>query len=362
MDTVNREGIYDGSKPYVFISYSHKDTKIMMQVKEFLDSNGIRFWYDYGLHSGADWYKSIAVHLKNSASCIVLLSPNSVESEYVKNELHYANINKVPVHILMLEKFDLPEDVDMMTGRIQRTNIEKDYKSKLLRSLPKEVFKETPPPQPKNFWGRSKKLLQSMSDDIVNGDEINPKNPVWRFLRAILRVFRKIAKFFGIFLLVYFIFIVGIAALSNFFGWGEEEPVTAPEVPCFADFAGLEPCIKKTEDNEKIYESYILKSTTGNHDYPVVEEYINYITTNYSFKKLGEKTYDIATYTEWHWFEFTGDDKDKITARNASLSYDNTQMGEYHLSILVHEQESGVIVRVFTAPEIKEVESKKTFN
>ena len=132
--------VYEGDKPYAFISYSHRDDPAMKKVKTALRSNQIKYWYDNGLHSGDDWNLVIASHLQNAAVCLLLLSRNSASSEYVKNELNFAMNHRVPIHTILLEDFILPPDVEMMTGRRQMINISYGFEEKLVRSLPIELI------------------------------------------------------------------------------------------------------------------------------------------------------------------------------------------------------------------------------
>ena len=37
---------YAGDKPYVFISYAHKDIDVVKPVLKRIEKDGIRFWYD----------------------------------------------------------------------------------------------------------------------------------------------------------------------------------------------------------------------------------------------------------------------------------------------------------------------------
>lgn len=134
------EDSYEGDLPYLFVSYSHKDHNEMDSVKRLLDDQKIRYWYDNGLHSGDDWNLKIATHLKNATACLLLLSLNSAESEYVKNELNFARNHRIPIHILLLHRFELPIDVEMMTGRIQMVEMTGDYHKAFIKSLPSEVF------------------------------------------------------------------------------------------------------------------------------------------------------------------------------------------------------------------------------
>ena len=117
--TTQSTGMYEGSAPYIFISYSHRDTVSITPVCNALRQNGGRFWYDSGLHSGDDWNMVIASHLEKATVCLLLLSREAAVSEYVKNELNFAQNHRIPIHVVLLESFELPIDIEMMLGRIQ---------------------------------------------------------------------------------------------------------------------------------------------------------------------------------------------------------------------------------------------------
>lgn len=136
----NSSGIYEGYEPYLFISYSHKDAYALERVKTIFDDSKLRYWYDNGLHSGDDWNLIIAKRLQNASVCLLLLSPNSASSEYVKNELNFAMNHRIPIHTLLLSSFELPPDIEMMTGRIQMVQMQGDYAPKLLKPIPAEIY------------------------------------------------------------------------------------------------------------------------------------------------------------------------------------------------------------------------------
>ena len=133
-------GIYEGPEPYLFISYSHLDSYSMSEVLSCLKRMQVRFWYDNGLNSGANWNAVIAAHLKNAAVCLLLLSPNSAESDYVKNELQFALNHRIPVHTLLLCTFEIPSEIELMITRIQMLPMTDGYEEHLARALPPEPF------------------------------------------------------------------------------------------------------------------------------------------------------------------------------------------------------------------------------
>lgn len=112
----------------------------MNDVLDCLQYNGVRFWYDDGLHSGDDWNYVIATHLERAAVCLLLLSAESAVSEYVKNELNFAINHRIPIHAIILHTFSVPVDIELMMGRRQALEKVPGYQRKLVSDLPIEVF------------------------------------------------------------------------------------------------------------------------------------------------------------------------------------------------------------------------------
>ncbi len=75
----------------VFLSYSRKDLDFIQGFAERLMSNGIDVWWDMAsLQGGDDWTDAIPQAIENCDFCIVVLSPNSVQSDWVQKEYTYA--------------------------------------------------------------------------------------------------------------------------------------------------------------------------------------------------------------------------------------------------------------------------------
>ena len=165
--TTQSTGMYEGSAPYIFISYSHRDTVSITPVCNALRQNGGRFWYDSGLHSGDDWNMVIASHLEKATVCLLLLSREAAVSEYVKNELNFAQNHRIPIHVVLLESFELPIDIEMMLGRIQMIEKSAGYEQKLLESLPGELFDATLEQADVSHTGIEHPLFQ-VGDEIAN--------------------------------------------------------------------------------------------------------------------------------------------------------------------------------------------------
>jgi len=140
VDLFQKNQMYEGAEPYIFISYSHRDTSELLEITRIFKRKNIRFWYDNGLHSGDDWNLIIAEHLEKASICLLLLSSAAASSFYVKNELIFAINHRIPIHPLLLDNFKLPIDIEMMLGRIQRVEKTTGYELRLIEALPSELY------------------------------------------------------------------------------------------------------------------------------------------------------------------------------------------------------------------------------
>ncbi len=75
----------------VFLSHSNSDRSFADSIAETLRNHGIPVWYSNTNILGAQqWHDEIGEALKRCDWFIVILSPNSVESMWVKRELTFA--------------------------------------------------------------------------------------------------------------------------------------------------------------------------------------------------------------------------------------------------------------------------------
>jgi hypothetical protein len=79
--------------PYVFISYSHADSKFVTRLKTDLHAQGINIWIDReGLQPGTtDWEEALREAIRASQAVLYVASPNARNSRYVKDELRIAD-------------------------------------------------------------------------------------------------------------------------------------------------------------------------------------------------------------------------------------------------------------------------------
>lgn len=119
---------YEGTEPYIFLSYSHKDAHRVYPLLEQMVRDGCRVWYDDGNHPGDDWPENIANHLHQSLVCIAMLTEHAGASHNCRSEISFALECGKKVVPVMLEDFPLPFALRMQLSTLHRVRIQ-DYPS-----------------------------------------------------------------------------------------------------------------------------------------------------------------------------------------------------------------------------------------
>ncbi len=72
---------------YAFISYSTKDKEFVSRINQALNENGVNTWIDFQqINPGEMWKNSLEAALKKADIIIMVLTENSLNSNYVMNE------------------------------------------------------------------------------------------------------------------------------------------------------------------------------------------------------------------------------------------------------------------------------------
>jgi molecular chaperone DnaK (HSP70) len=92
----------------VFISYAREDEVFIAQVGDVLTQAGIPVWVDTMIEAGANWDLVIEDELAHCKVLIVILSPASVGSRHVRNELSVALGDEKPVIPVLYRECRIP--------------------------------------------------------------------------------------------------------------------------------------------------------------------------------------------------------------------------------------------------------------
>jgi len=105
---------YEGAEPYIFVSYSRKDTDKIAPWVGRLDGAGYRMWYDRAIPGSTKWAQEIEEHIQCAKYMLLFLSPSAVESEWVRDEITYARKCRLPVCPVYLCHTDLKNGFNIL--------------------------------------------------------------------------------------------------------------------------------------------------------------------------------------------------------------------------------------------------------
>ena len=95
---------YEGKRPYVFISYSHRDSGSVLDCISILNDRKLRLWYDEGIPAGSDWPKNIEQHMRECGAVLFFLSDTALASPNCFSEIRTAVRLGKPILLIPLEE------------------------------------------------------------------------------------------------------------------------------------------------------------------------------------------------------------------------------------------------------------------
>lgn len=134
-------------KPFIFVSYSRKDEKLVQEVIKILKDNHFRFWYDMGLKSGSEWAEELGDKINKCEQFMVLMSKNATESKYVRKEVGMAIDTKREGNIICvhLEETRLTPGLHLLLDNIHALykyayKNEIEFEKAICKAASKETF------------------------------------------------------------------------------------------------------------------------------------------------------------------------------------------------------------------------------
>jgi formylglycine-generating enzyme required for sulfatase activity len=131
-----------------FFSYTSKDREFVLRLAKELRAVRVNLWMDHlDIRTGQHWDREVEKALKNCKGMIAVLSPDSVASDNVMDEVSYAlDEGKLVVSVIMH-----PCDIPLRLRRVHYADLTTDYDagfSQLLRALGIEESAQPPESTP----------------------------------------------------------------------------------------------------------------------------------------------------------------------------------------------------------------------
>jgi hypothetical protein len=118
--------------PTVFVSYAREDSDVALKLSRDLKAAGAQIWLDQlDIPPGERWDRAVEAALERSKCLLVVLSPRSVSSENVMDEVSYAIDEKKEIVPVIVEQCKLP----LRMRRLQFIDFTADYNASLKQLL-----------------------------------------------------------------------------------------------------------------------------------------------------------------------------------------------------------------------------------
>ncbi len=111
--------MFNEKTPFIFISYSHRDSDRVCPIIERLKKEGFNVWYDDGIEPGSEWDENIANHISQCGYFIAFISENYLGSSNCKDELNFARDLDKDRLLVYLEEVALSGGMAMRMNRNQ---------------------------------------------------------------------------------------------------------------------------------------------------------------------------------------------------------------------------------------------------
>lgn len=139
----------------LYISYSNKDKELVHKLVEDIKDKGLEVWYDENLvEPGNEYQSKLTEGLQNADAVLVLITPNSISSSYVMNEMGLARGKEKLILPVIYGDVSIPEFIRDIKVIFWKDNysevIQRIVKAVLDSGKRKRVAPNSPPNNPPN--------------------------------------------------------------------------------------------------------------------------------------------------------------------------------------------------------------------
>src|SRR4051812_18601470 len=111
---------------HLFFSYTRRDENFSLRLAKDLISYGVNVWMDQlNIRPGAKWDYEVEKALEASQTILVVLSPRSVKSQNILDEINYAIEENKKIIPVLMEKCLIPFRI----RRLQYVDFNENYEN-----------------------------------------------------------------------------------------------------------------------------------------------------------------------------------------------------------------------------------------
>ncbi|MBQ8288267.1 MAG: leucine-rich repeat protein [Clostridia bacterium] len=129
---------YVGNEPYLFVSYSHRDTAQVYPILDALYDCKYRLWYDESCETGNDFRDELRHRIEDAEAVLLFVSKSSLNSPFCGMEIIVARENGKRLYPIYLDSAPVPPAFQILLANTHHStadNMDKLIKS-MIRDLP----------------------------------------------------------------------------------------------------------------------------------------------------------------------------------------------------------------------------------
>ena len=138
MDLQTKFEAYTGNEPYLFVSYSHRDTQTVYPILDALYDRKYRIWYDESCETGNDFRDELRQRIEKCEAIVLFVSEASMNSPFCGMEIIVACENGKRIYPIYVDNAEIPPAFQILlanTHHVTAENMDKLVKS-MVRDLP----------------------------------------------------------------------------------------------------------------------------------------------------------------------------------------------------------------------------------
>ncbi len=128
---------YTGKEPYLFVSYSHRDTAKVYPILDALYDRKYRLWYDESCETGNDFRDELRMRIENAEAVLLFVSESSMASPFCGMEIIVARENNKRLYPIYLDASAIPPAFQILLANTHHST--SDNMDKLIRSMIRDL-------------------------------------------------------------------------------------------------------------------------------------------------------------------------------------------------------------------------------
>lgn len=128
---------YTGKEPYLFVSYSHRDTAKVYPILDALYDRKYRLWYDESCETGNDFRDELRERIEGSEAVLLFVSESSMSSPFCGMEIIVARENGKRLYPIYLDNTAVPPAFQILLANTHHGS--SDNMDKLIKSMVRDL-------------------------------------------------------------------------------------------------------------------------------------------------------------------------------------------------------------------------------